>query len=186
MVGAIHEQDACARHLRLERLRQVDFDHEADPTVVRTRVCALPATLKHAHHNFDVDQPGKDSYEHRKSGACEVIVSSARRWVQMHEIGDGTEATLSELLRRLSPCDLVLVEGFKHGRHPKLEVFPRRSRKNPAASRRSVDIVAVGSDQRVPGVNIPVVDLNDIEAVAKMRGIRAGRAAGKVLAALAY
>src|SRR4026209_1878777 len=66
------------------------------------------ATLKHAHHAFDVDQPGKDSHEHRKAGASEVIVSSARRWVQMHEIGDGTEATLPELLAKLSPCDLVL------------------------------------------------------------------------------
>src|SRR5215470_12304110 len=61
------------------------------------------ATLKHAHHAFDVDQPGKDSYEHRKAGASEVIVSSSRRWVQMHEVGDGPEASLSELLRRLSP-----------------------------------------------------------------------------------
>src|SRR3984885_8146483 len=83
------------------------------------------ATLKHAHHNFDVDQSGKDSYEHRKAGACEVIVSSARRWVQMHEVGAGTEATLAQLLARLSPCDLVLVEGFKTDRHPKLEVFRR-------------------------------------------------------------
>src|SRR5262249_42093200 len=81
------------------------------------------ATLKHAHHAFDVDVPGKDSYEHRKAGACEVIVSSARRWVQMHEIGDEAEATLPELLARLSPCDLVLVEGFKTAAHPKLEVF---------------------------------------------------------------
>ena len=81
------------------------------------------ATLKHAHHAFDVDQPGKDSYEHRKAGAVEVIVSSAKRWVQMHEVGNGVEATLPELLRRLSPCDLVLVEGFKTERHPKMEVF---------------------------------------------------------------
>src|SRR5579862_6498961 len=81
------------------------------------------ATLKHAHHAFDVDQPGKDSYEHRKAGASEVIVSSARRWVQMHEVGDGPEALLGELLERTSACDLVLVEGFKTERHPKLEVF---------------------------------------------------------------
>src|SRR5580692_3801149 len=71
------------------------------------------ATLKHAHHAFDVDQPGKDSYEHRKAGACEVIVSSSRRWAQMHEVGDGAEASLAELLERVSPCDLILVEGFK-------------------------------------------------------------------------
>src|ERR1700742_1316374 len=71
------------------------------------------ATLKHAHHAFDVDQPGKDSYEHRKAGASEVIVSSARRWVQMHEIGEGVEATLADLLAKVSPCDLILIEGFK-------------------------------------------------------------------------
>src|SRR5580692_13185220 len=65
------------------------------------------STIKHAHHAFDVDTPGKDSYEHRSAGACEVIVSSARRWVQMHEVGDGPEATLAQLLARLSPCDLV-------------------------------------------------------------------------------
>src|ERR1700733_11449619 len=90
------------------------------------------ATLKHAHHAFDVDQSGKDSYEHRKAGAVEVIVSSSRRWVQMHEVGnDGPEATLAELLRRLSPCDLVLIEGFKTERHPKLEVFRKANGKEP-------------------------------------------------------
>ena len=79
------------------------------------------ATLKHAHHAFDVDQPGKDSYEHRKAGASEVIVSSARRWVQMHEVGNGAEATLAEHLQRLSPCDLVLIEGYKREPIPKIE-----------------------------------------------------------------
>src|SRR5882762_11078481 len=88
------------------------------------------ATLKHAHHAFDVDQPGKDSYEHRKAGASEVIVSSSRRWVQMHEVGDEAEATLAELLKRLSPCDLVLIEGFKTERHPKMEVFRRAADKS--------------------------------------------------------
>jgi len=125
------------------------------------------ATLKHAHHAFDVDQPGKDSYEHRKSGACEVIVSSARRWVQMHEVGSGTEATLPELLRRLSPCDLVLVEGFKTERHPKMEVFRSAVGKaplHPADSR----IVAIASDQQFPGSGLQVVDINDIAAVAEM------------------
>ncbi len=123
------------------------------------------ATLKHAHHAFDVDQPGKDSYEHRKSGAVEVIVSSARRWVQMHEVGSGAEATLPELLRRLSPCDLVLVEGFKTERHPKLEVFRTAVGKTPLHPE-DERIVAIASDQGFPGVNIPVVDINDIAAVA--------------------
>jgi molybdopterin-guanine dinucleotide biosynthesis protein B len=123
------------------------------------------ATLKHAHHGFDVDLPGKDSYEHRKAGASEVIVSSPRRWVQMHEIGEGTEATLADNLRRLSPCDLVLIEGYKSERHPKLEVFreaPGKAPLYPADPR----IVAIASDRPLPGIQIPRVDLNDIRAVA--------------------
>src|ERR1700744_4109810 len=89
------------------------------------------ATLKHAHHAFDVDHPGKDSYEHRKAGACEVIISSSRRWVQMHELGNEPEATLAELLAKVSACDLILVEGFKSDRHPKLEVFRVENGREP-------------------------------------------------------
>jgi molybdopterin-guanine dinucleotide biosynthesis protein B len=125
------------------------------------------ATLKHAHHAFDVDQPGKDSYEHRRAGACEVIVSSARRWVQMHEVGDGPEATLAQLLARLSPCDLVLVEGFKTGQHPKMEVFRRAVGKTPLHPE-DPRIIAIASDQDFPGAGIPRVDINDIEAIAAM------------------
>ena len=140
------------------------------------------ATLKHAHHAFDVDQPGKDSYEHRKAGASEVIVSSARRWVQMHEIGDGAEATLAEHLQRLSQCDLVLVEGYKSERHPKLEVFRKsvgKSALHPTDSR----IVAVASDEPIPGLTLPQVDLNDIAAVAEIVMARA-EPLTQVLAAL--
>src|ERR1700742_2293152 len=104
------------------------------------------ATLKHAHHAFDVDKPGKDSYEHRKAGAAEVIVSSALRWAHMHEVGDGEEATLAQLLQRLSPCDIVLVEGFKTDRHPKLEVFRKETGKDPLYPH-DERIVAVASDQ---------------------------------------
>jgi molybdopterin-guanine dinucleotide biosynthesis adapter protein len=125
------------------------------------------ATLKHAHHAFDVDQPGKDSYEHRKAGASEVIVSSARRWVQMHEVGDGAEATLAEHLQRLSPCDLVLVEGYKSERHPKLEVF-REAIGKSALYPTDTRIVAVASDKPLSGLSLPQVDLNDIAAVAEL------------------
>jgi molybdopterin-guanine dinucleotide biosynthesis adapter protein len=125
------------------------------------------ATLKHAHHKFDVDQPGKDSYEHRKAGACEVIVSSARRWVQMHEVGDGAEATLLELLAKVSPCDLILVEGFKTERHPKLEVF-RQATGNPPLHPVDASIVAIAGDRQFPDAGIPVVDLNDIAVVADL------------------
>jgi molybdopterin-guanine dinucleotide biosynthesis protein B len=123
------------------------------------------ATLKHAHHAFEVDHPGKDSHEHRKAGASEVIVSSARRWVQIHEVGREDEATLPQLLRRLSPCDLVLVEGFKRQKHPKLEVFRHavgRAPLHPDDTR----IVAVASDQSFPDASIPVVNLDDIARIA--------------------
>jgi molybdopterin-guanine dinucleotide biosynthesis protein B len=140
------------------------------------------ATLKHAHHAFDVDQPGKDSYEHRKAGASEVIVSSARRWVQMHEVGEAAEATLAELLQRLSPCDLVLIEGFKSERHPKMEVFRKAAQKSPLHpdDRR---IVAIASDQEFPDAAVPVVDLNNTEAVADLVCARA-ESLEQVLAAL--
>jgi molybdopterin-guanine dinucleotide biosynthesis protein B len=130
------------------------------------------ATIKHAHHQFDVDHPGKDSHEHRKAGASEVIVSSARRWVQMHEIGDGTEATLAELLDRLSPCDLVLVEGFKAERHPKLEVY-RHANGREALHPSDDRIVAVASDRPFPGSKVPVVDLDDVRAIADLICARA-------------
>ena len=123
------------------------------------------ATLKHAHHSFDVDIPGKDSYEHRKAGAGEVIVSSARRWVQMHEVGAQGEATLAQLLRRVSPCDLVLVEGYKSEPHPKLEVY-RRALGTPALYLEDKAVIGVASDQPLPDAPLPVVDLNDTAQVA--------------------
>src|ERR1700761_893102 len=125
------------------------------------------ATLKHAHHLFDVDQPGKDSYEHRKSGASEVIICSARRGVQMHELGDDPEPNLAALLTRVSPCDLVLVEGFKAERHPKLEVIRGATGKTPLYPD-DPHVVAIASDQAHPDASIPVADLNNIEAVAHL------------------
>lgn len=125
------------------------------------------ATLKHAHHSFDVDQPGKDSYEHRKAGAGEVIISSPRRWVQMHEIGAGAELTLPELLSRFSPCDLVLVEGFKSEPFPKIEVF-RPSLGKPPLYLEDNAIVAVASDLPLSGTDLPYVSLNDVRAVADL------------------
>jgi len=125
------------------------------------------ATLKHAHHAFDTDVPGKDSYEHRKAGASEVIVSSARRWAQIHEIGNDAEATLAQLLRRVSPCDLVLVEGYKTQPHPKMEVFRESLRRRPLHPH-DPRVVAVASDRSFPEAGVPVVDLNDIRAVADL------------------
>ncbi len=124
------------------------------------------ATLKHAHHEFDVDTPGKDSYEHRRAGASEVIVASSRRWVQMHELSGDEEPTLACLLRRVSPCDLVLVEGYKRERHPKLEVY-RAVVGKPPLHPADPRIVAVATDSLLPGAHPPCVDMNDIPAVAE-------------------
>jgi molybdopterin-guanine dinucleotide biosynthesis adapter protein len=121
--------------------------------------------VKHAHHDFDVDQPGKDSYVHRAAGASEVLVSSARRWALMHELRDATEPDLATLLRRLSSCDLVIVEGFKHGRHPKLEVF-RAANRRPPLHPEDRCIVAIASDRPFPDAGASVVSLDDVEAVA--------------------
>lgn len=158
-------------------------------TVLITRLMPLlmqrglkVATLKHAHHDFDVDRQGKDSYEHRKAGASEVIVSSARRWVQMHELAGEAEATLAQLLRRVSPCDLVLVEGFKTQRHPKVEVFRKALGMTPLHLR-DERIVAVAADQAFPDARIPVVSLDEVVAIADLVCARAEPLAA-VLAAL--
>lgn len=123
------------------------------------------ATIKHAHHAFDVDQPGKDSYEHRRAGASEVLICSERRWVQMHELREEPEPTLAQLLRLLRPCDLILVEGFKRDRHAKLEVYRPAIGKPPL----HVDdpyVVAVATDAPETVHHAHRVDLNDVEAVA--------------------
>ncbi len=123
------------------------------------------ATLKHAHHEFDVDIPGKDSWEHRRAGAQEVIVCSSRRWVQMHELRDEPEPMLAALLQKVSPCDLVLIEGFKRELHPKLEVH-RPSLGEPTLFATDPRILVVASDAPLGGPHPPVVDLNDAAAVA--------------------
>jgi molybdopterin-guanine dinucleotide biosynthesis protein B len=125
------------------------------------------STIKRAHHAFQVDKPGKDSYEHRRAGAGEVLISSAGRWVLMHENRDEPEQTLAQLLRRLSPCDLVVVEGFKRERHPKLEVFRSAVGKTPLHPE-DKRIVAIASDQPFPDAGIPVAELDDVTAIADL------------------
>jgi molybdopterin-guanine dinucleotide biosynthesis protein B len=120
--------------------------------------------VKHAHHTFDVDQPGKDSYRHRHAGAQEVLVTSSRRWVLMHELRGAAEPGLEQTLERLSPCDLVIVEGFKHASIPKLEVW-RRVTGEPLLHPNDPRIVAVASDTKVE-TKLPVLDLNDDGTVA--------------------
>ncbi len=123
------------------------------------------STIKHAHHAFDVDTPGKDSHTHRLAGAEEVLVSSARRWALMHELRSAPEPTLPELLAQLSPVDLVLVEGFKRHPHRKLEVH-RPSNGKSLLAREDSDIVGVASDVALTGLAVPVLDLDDAPAIA--------------------
>jgi len=125
------------------------------------------STLKHAHHAFDVDTPGKDSHNHRLAGASEVLVSSARRWALMHELRDEREPTLAELVPRLAPVDLVVVEGFKTETHAKLEVH-RAAVGKPLLHPNDRYIVALASDVRPVDVALPFADINDIEAIADL------------------
>jgi len=120
--------------------------------------------VKHAHHRFDVDQPGKDSWRHRQAGATEVMLSSSQRWALMHELRGAPEPTLAEQLGRLSPCDLVLVEGFKHAPIPKLEIF-RPSLGHPPLHSGDRSVVAVATDEAL-SIDLPVLDLNHPAAIA--------------------
>ncbi len=123
------------------------------------------STVKHAHHDFDIDQPGKDSWRHRQAGACEVMVASERRWALMHELRDAPEPSLDELVRQMSPVDLLLVEGFKRHPHPKIEIC-RRALGKPLLHPDDPHIVAVASDERLPGLLLPWLPLSDATAVA--------------------
>ena len=118
------------------------------------------STIKHAHHDFDIDQPGKDSYRHRMAGATEVLISSAHRWALMHELRGTPEPNLPALLARLSPVDLVLVEGFKHDPYDKLEVY-RESVGKPLLAKADPHIVAVASDGPIAGLKLPRLDIDD-------------------------
>lgn len=120
--------------------------------------------VKHAHHRFDIDHPGKDSFRHREAGATEVLLTSDRRWALMHELRGETEPTLAEHLGRMSPCDLVLVEGFKAADIPKIEVH-RPSTGHPFLHPDDARIIAVASDVR-PASVLPWLDLADPETIA--------------------
>jgi molybdopterin-guanine dinucleotide biosynthesis protein B len=125
------------------------------------------STLKHAHHAFDIDQPGKDSHTHRLAGAHEVLISSARRWALMHELRNEREATLRELVAHLSPVDLVIVEGWKTESHPKLEVH-RAAVGKPLLYPGDPQILALASDVKPPNVPLPWVSVDDVAAIAEL------------------
>lgn len=123
------------------------------------------STVKHAHHSFDVDHQGKDSYRHREAGACEVLLSSRNRWALMHEMRDDEEPKLAEMLSMLAPVDLVLIEGYKHDAHPKVEAH-RAVTDQPLIAPGDQTIVAIASDSQLTGLERPIFALNDTAAIA--------------------
>ena len=126
------------------------------------------STIKHAHHDFDIDHPGKDSYRHRMAGAGEVLVASAQRWALVHELRDEREPSLEELLAQLKPCDVVLVEGFKYGPHRKIEV--RRDAKAVLLAQDDASVVAVASDDPALAAGHVCLPLNNAAAIADFIG----------------
>ena len=135
------------------------------------------STMKHAHHGFDVDQPGKDSHRHREAGATEVLVGSELRWALMHENRGAPEPSAAELMRHMTPVDLLIVEGFKREGHDKIEIHRRETGK-PLLYPDDPHIVAVLSDEPLPDCPLPVISIDDIGAVADFILSHFGRARG--------
>jgi len=125
------------------------------------------STIKHAHHSFDVDQPGKDSHSHRLAGATEVLVSSSARWALVHELRGGAEMRVEDLVGKLAPVDLVIVEGFKRAPHPKLEVF-RAAIGKPPLHADDPKIIAIAADVALPRAQVPVLAIDDIEGIIEV------------------
>ena len=123
------------------------------------------STMKHAHHSFDIDQPGKDSHQHRQAAAREVMIGAEKRWALMHELRAEDEPSVEELISRMSPVDLLLVEGFKWHSHPKMEIH-RPSVGKPLLQIDDPEIIAVASDEHLSGLTVPVLDLNDVIGIA--------------------
>lgn len=121
--------------------------------------------IKHAHHEFDVDHPGKDSWRHRHAGASEVMIGSSNRWALMHELRGAPEPGLEDLLKRMSPCDLVIVEGWKYNSIPKVEVH-RKLADKPLLFTEDRNVVAVATDEPL-ATDLPQFALEDAEGVAQ-------------------
>jgi len=122
------------------------------------------STLKHAHHSFDIDQPGKDSHRHRVAGAHQVLLASGARWALMTELRDADEPPLADLLAQLTPVDLILVEGYKRDKHPKIEAF-RAAPGNPILAHDDPTVRALATDTPID-IDRPVFDLNDTKSIA--------------------
>ena len=124
------------------------------------------STVKHAHHEFDIDQTGTDSFRHRLAGASEVAIVSGRRWALMHELRGEDEPALEAVLSRLDPCDLVLVEGYKRERHDKIETRRLGAKDTTALTASDPAIRAIAADHQISGESVPVFDIDDVAAIA--------------------
>ena len=124
------------------------------------------STVKHAHHDFDIDKPGADSFRHREAGATEVAIVSGRRWALMHELRGEDEPTLDDILARLGPSDIVLVEGYKREAHKKIEARRIEAKDRAPLSANDPNIVAIAADYAVEGEKLPVFDLDDTKSIA--------------------
>jgi molybdopterin-guanine dinucleotide biosynthesis protein B len=124
------------------------------------------STIKHAHHSFDIDKEGTDSYRHRHAGAAEVAIVSGNRWALMHELRGEDEPRLEDILARLGPCDLVLIEGYKRESHPKIEARRLSAKDVAPLTAGDNNIVAVAADHAVSGETVPVFSLDDISDIA--------------------
>lgn len=130
--------------------------------------------IKHAHHSFDIDHPGKDSYRHRHAGCNEVLVTSHLRWALMHELRGAREPTLEEMIKLIAPCDLLLIEGYKREPLDKLEVY-RSTLGEPLLFQQDPRIIAIAGDQRV-AAELPQFDIDDVPAIAAFIRRRVGLA----------
>ena len=124
------------------------------------------ATVKHAHHEFDIDHEGRDSYRHRKAGASQVAVVSSKRWALIHELDGETEPPLDAVIAKLAPCDLIVVEGYKREGHPKIEVRRQGAKDATPLAPGDPSIMAIASDTELDAENLPVFPLNDVTAIA--------------------
>lgn len=134
------------------------------------------STIKHAHHDFDIDKVGADSFRHRQAGAHEVTIVSGTRYAIMHELRGAPEPAFDEILARLAPCDLVLIEGYKREKIPKIEARRLESKNREPLAPDDPHIVAIAADHPVADTDLPVFDLNDVKAIAdfveKITGLR--------------
>ena len=173
LYGAVQSRECRAYMKPMRIIGLAGWSGSGKTTLIKKVIPCLIArglkvsTLKHAHHGFDLDQPGKDSFFHRAAGATEVIVSSAKRFAILHELREEVEWDLPALVAKMSPVDLVLVEGYKRDAFPKLEIH-RAANDKPLIHPEDPHIVAIASDVALPQARVPVIDLDDIEAIADL------------------